>query len=106
QVLGTIEVIRPDTQPEKPSEVIAQFANLNLLAVDGMPESAQVGDEMSVRWLWHLLEEIDADLDAKLIWLDEDKNIQAESSQVSLVTHLPTSTWQAGDIWRGVQRVY
>ncbi|MDQ7037032.1 MAG: hypothetical protein Q9P01_19995 [Anaerolineae bacterium] len=105
-VLGTIDVIRPDSQSDDFGDMIGSFGNFNLLAIDGIPETAQVGDEMTIRWLWQMLETTDFDITVQAVWRNDNNQIMASTPLVPLTLGYSTSQWQAGDAWRGIHRLY
>ncbi|MCA9913612.1 MAG: hypothetical protein KC496_09700, partial [Anaerolineae bacterium] len=105
--LDSIEILR-GTQPETTltplgdvnivDQVIAQ-----LLDVDGLPEAAQVGDELAFSWLWRL-EHPTPTLSTALAWHDEN-DVPIGVSYVPLSIY-PVELWQVGDIWRGYPQTY
>ena len=105
-VLGTLEVMKPDAQPSEFADSVGSFADFNLLAISGIPTTAQVGDEMTIRWLWQMLENTDTDVQAQLVWLNERDEMVAATPFVPLTLDYPTSQWQAGETWRGIHRLY
>jgi hypothetical protein len=104
-VLGSIEIERAQGVPGLFSQ-LAQINGFNLLVVDGIPETAQVGAEMTVRWLWQKVENVESDVQAQLVWLNEDGNVVSVTPLVALTLDYPTSTWQVDDAWYGVHRLY
>lgn len=105
-VLGTIDVTRPDSQQSDFSDVVSSFEGFNLLAISGIPTTAQVGDEMTIRWLWHMIKNTDSDIQAQLVWLNDQNQVEASTPLVPLTLDYPTSQWQMGDSWRGIHRLY
>jgi hypothetical protein len=105
-VLGTLEVTKPDSQPSDFADSVGSFEGFNLLAISGIPTAAQVGDEMTLRWLWQMLENTGADIQAQLVWLDARDEIVAATPLVPLTLDYPMSQWQAGETWRGIHRLY
>jgi hypothetical protein len=80
---------------------------LNIVSVDGLPESAQVGDEVTVRVLWQATDTLSEDYHFFIVWINQNTDDdQAAAEAVSLVTGYPPDTWQAGDTWRGTHTLY
>lgn len=104
--LSTLIVLKPDKPLAIDNAPIASDENLSLLAINGIPEQAQVGDEMIVDWLFQMNALSEESLQAKLLWLDSDNQAVAETPFVDIVNGYPTSEWQVGDIWRGYHRFY
>jgi hypothetical protein len=105
-VLGSIEITRPDSQSDELPEPLGSIVGFNLLAIDGIPEIAQVGDEMTVRWLWQMVEKVDENVEAQLLWLNKQNEIVASTLLVPLTLDYPTSEWALDDAWYGVHGLY
>ena len=104
--VSTLTILKPDKPMSIESSPIASDENLSLLEINGIPEQAQVGDEMIVDWLFQMDVISEDSLQAKLLWLNTDNQAVAEMPFVDIVNNYPTTEWQAGDIWRGYHRFY
>ncbi len=106
--LDSVEILR-GTQPETTLEPLG---NVNigdqeiaqLVGVDGLPESAQVGDLLTFTWLWKTQNPLPENVQARLIW-QNDTGEAVESDAISLTLY-PSEQWQIGDIWRGYPQVF
>jgi hypothetical protein len=105
-VLGSVEITQPDSQSNDLPETIGSIAGFDLLAIEGIPETAQVGDEMTVRWLWHKVENVESDVQAQLVWLNDNGEIESSTPLVPLTLDYPTKSWQTGAAWRATHRLY
>ena len=105
-----VQVTRPDAQPAPDiSGSTAQLDTLplNILRVDGLPDSAQVGDEISLHVLWQITDTLSDDYQFMLVWIPQQNDSdQATSDTVPLVTGYPLDAWQSGDVWRGIHALY
>jgi hypothetical protein len=105
--MADVQVTRPASQPAPPDYGIAsESASIQLLDFSGIPESAQVGDEITFEWLWRLREATGIHSQVRVVWMDTSHNHVAESDFVPLTTGYPVTAWQSGDVWRGVHSVY
>jgi len=96
-----LEILR-GKQPATTLEPLIEGEALQLLAVDGLPETAQVGDSLAFTWLWRM-ERFLPSAQVPLIW-------QTQGGENAAVSNLPLSfypieLWQRGDIWRGYPQV-
>ncbi len=80
--------------------LLLRSQGMDLLAVDGLPEQAQVGDEVIFSWVWRG-ENPQVNLSAQLTWGNSAGVVISP-----LVIDYPASEWVAGDVWRGYQRIY
>jgi hypothetical protein len=98
--LSSINISRPDVFPAYLGGLNQEAKGLRLLEFGGLPEAAQVGDEISFSWLWEDLGH-EGDFGISLLW-----NHAGSVSLSELIQEYPSEAWQNGDIWRGYQRVY
>jgi hypothetical protein len=98
-VVGSMQVTRPDTFVPYVGGFNQDAGGLRLLEISGLPETAQVGDEISFAWLWEDRGHEDKP-GIEITW--ENSSI----ALTELVNEYPLEYWQRGDIWRGYQRVY
>lgn len=103
--VSALTVLPPDNPLSDLQEPIFSD-DLILLEINGIPEQAQVGDEMIVDWLFQLDTFSEEIIQAKLLWFDSDNQLITETQPVDIVNGYPTSEWQNGDIWRGYHRFY
>ena len=66
-----------------------------------LPNTVTVGDELRFHWLWQKIGESNADLRARLVWIDEDSNTARFSKALALVPGYDFASWQLGEIYRG-----
>lgn len=104
--LGDITVTRPDAIQQNLSDALGSIEGFDLLEIDGLPEQALSGDELNMRWLWRANDTTSTELEARLVWLNEESEMLASAPFVPLVNGYPASLWQADDVWRGQHRVY
>lgn len=100
--IATMTVTRPETVP-MPDDLpfpILTARGYDLLAIEGLPDVAQVGDEVVFSWLWRRNNEGDS-FSPALVW-DVDNAVRFDA----LISDYPITQWQDGDIWRGYQRFY
>lgn len=90
--ISPITVTRPDSFPPYLGGLNRDADGLRLLEINGLPESAQVGDELVFNWLWE-----------NLAYENPSVQLAFGETIVPLVFH---EEWQAGDIWRVYQRIY
>lgn len=99
--LSRINVERPNIlflEDELPLPIIS-VQGMELLSVDGLPEQAQVGDEIIFSWLWHIGIPQNV-FPPQLAWGDS-----ASITISPIIVDYPTGRW-LGDVWRGYQRIY
>ena len=70
-----------------------------------LPNTVTVGDELRFHWLWQKNGESNADLRARLVWIDEDSNTARFSKALALVPGYDFASWQLGEIYRGYHLV-
>lgn len=105
-VLPAVEVIRPQSPLTGPLPPLANVNGLALLEVTGLPDQAQAGDPIPLAWVWQATTALSSDMAARLSWKDSAGAIVASTRLVPLVQEIPTTQWQAGDIWRGQHLFY
>ena len=72
-----------------------------LLELSDLPDAATAGDELAFNWTWRKREPHDADLSARLLWLDEAGAIAGSSPALPLVHSYDFGSWRSGEIFRG-----
>lgn len=99
---GTLTVERTSPMIEADDLPLSIFtvAGLNLLEINGLPDTAQVGDEVVFSWLWRA-NNPQQRINPILRW-DEQNSIGFSE----VIPGFPISDWQTGDVWRGYQRFY
>ena len=104
--LETIDVTRPDEpfQLEPPRATPHDFGPLKLLGYDLNLAAANAGETVLLTMFWQALQPNAADYAVRLEWLAADGSA-AHSLETEPVNGYPTSQWQAGDQWRGQQRL-
>lgn len=99
--ISTITVAHPETPAlTEDLTLLLRSQGMDLLAVNGLPEQAQVGDEVIFSWLWRG-ENPQNSLSPQLTWGNSAGVVISP-----LVIDYPASEWLAGDVWRGYQRIY
>jgi hypothetical protein len=103
--VSTLTVEAPnDPVSDLPEPIFSD--SLTLLEINGIPEQAQVGDEMIVDCLFQMDTISEESIQVKLIWLNSDNQPIAETQAVDIVNNYPTNQWHEGDVWRGYHRFY
>jgi hypothetical protein len=92
-VVSQIIATRPDSFPPYSVSLGQEAQGLRLLQINGLPNTAQVGDEFSFYWLWEDLGH-------------ETKNLELAWGDAATVSLKLGTNWQVGDIWRVYERVY
>ncbi len=110
--VGTLNVTRP-TLPTRPAALVSEtrlMAQLNdeLTLIDAapLPEQSEVGQPLLLIVDWLARSRPQADYLARLVWLDQDNQVAAESLDFSPVSAYPTGQWKKRDVWRGIHRAY
>ncbi|GAG44208.1 unnamed protein product, partial [marine sediment metagenome] len=109
--LGQITVTRPRRSPD-PAELTAQhrlntdLGSLVLLGVSLDRTEAAPGDLFLVTLFWLAAEDPEIDLIARLALIAADGSSAATFDLPPTTASHPTSTWQAGDLWRGQHLLY
>ena len=100
--LSVLQVERPDSFPASDELPITSLAvsGLQLLSVNDLPDTVQVGDEMTFSWLWRGFNPGTA-ITPQLYWETSDAVLIPD-----IVIDYPVEEWQAGDVWRGYHRAY
>ncbi|MEL7433513.1 MAG: hypothetical protein AAFN11_06170, partial [Chloroflexota bacterium] len=103
--LQTITITRSDVPVDTPPMILVNNDTLTLLLLDGIPESAQIGDEIRTDFLWRLNHVVGNQApDVALVWQNDEQAV--ELGLPALVVGYPVDNWQAGDVWRGMHRLY
>ncbi len=66
-----------------------------------LPNTVTVGDELGFNWLWQKIGESNADIRARLVWIDENSSIAGFSKALALVPEYDFARWQLGEVYRG-----
>ncbi len=109
--LGMLEVLRPGHPARIPMPETATSVDLGLNEfvtlrwVNGLPEEAEVGQPISVFWVWRATEQPLGDTRVQIVWRGSNGEIVATSAILPLVNGYPTSQWEKRDSWRGVHVV-
>ena len=104
--LGQVTVTRPRHDLD-PAEVTMQhrleagLGPLTLLGVSLDRAEAAPGDPFLITLFWLTVEPPQADLTARLVLLAADGSPVSTFDLPPTIASHPTSTWQAGDLWRG-----
>ncbi len=101
---STWTVIRPDQPDQAPFEGQALGADLAVKWQSNLPSSAEVGDPVTINWLWKITDRLDPTLPIRLIW-QQAEQIVAEIP-ITPVTHYPITEWGVGDVWGDLKQVY
>lgn len=105
--LEPLTVTRPARVDPRDEPALARAGGLSLLAVDGIPHTATVGQEVVVRALWRLDDTPLTDpITWRLVWQSDDGARIVENAQKPPTFGYPLSEWRAGDIWQGVTPLY
>ncbi len=99
--LVPIQIDRPTTQADPlllPAPILAA-QGFHLLAIDDLPDTVQVGDEIALSWLWKAINPTQ-DFSVQFIWENSATNLID-----TLVVDYPYSAWQVDDVWRGYHRI-
>lgn len=105
--LDTIQVTLPDTQPSWEQAPFGTLGNMDLLTINGLPERAAAGDEITLAWTWRMNGEAPPASEAILRWSNRAEGTDSAHSQiVAFVPDIATEDWQSGAIWRGTHRIF
>jgi len=104
--LGSLRITRSE-QPMSISTVhLFTGGGLELIALEGLPQRAMIGDELIIDWLWRAPAPPDQPLQAVIVWRSDAAAEGTASAPLALTPDFPVSDWQAGDVWRDRVRVY
>lgn len=100
--IARISIERPESvpAPENLPSPLLITAGFELLSVENLPETAQVGDEIDFSWLWRAFNP-EQEFTPQLVW-----NNTSMVNLPSIVVDYPISEWQVADAWRGHHRVF
>jgi glutamine cyclotransferase len=107
--LGRITLMHPVTsqQPEIANPMNAALTDdIHLAGFKPLPDTAQVGQALSVEWYWRASAAPSPSYRARLSWLDDKGNVAASSPDMPPVVGYATDLWATGDTWRGLHSVY
>jgi len=79
---------------------IFTVSGMSLLEIDGLPDTAQVGEEVTFSWLWRVNTPLQG-ITPTLRW-----NAEISVPFNETIPGYPFAEWRSGDVWRGYQRFY
>jgi len=111
--LATLAVVRP-LRPATPADLgIDQPLNtplagdVMLVSADTTPSENEVGQPFFLIAHWRAEQgRPDQGYSTRLVWLDQENEVAAESPPFEPVPGLPTDQWQPGDVWTSQHLLY